>query len=64
MHSRKVITKEFLSLKWVSCLWFMVESGNHGSREICFSVQQHTVVIQGGMISNVGGAQYIFVPGE
>jgi hypothetical protein len=64
MHSRRDITEEFLSLKWASCLWFMVECGNHGSGEICFYIQQQAVVIQRDVISNVGGAQYIFELGE
>jgi hypothetical protein len=42
----------------------MVEFDNHGSGEICFSIQQQAVVIQCDVISNVGGAQYIFVLGE
>jgi hypothetical protein len=64
MHSRTAITKELLSIKWVSCLWFIVESSNHGSGEIYFSIQQQAVVIFRDMISNVGRAQYIFMPRE
>jgi hypothetical protein len=64
MHSRKAIAEEFLSLKWVSCLWFMVESGSHGSGELCFSGQEHAVVIPRDVISHAGGAEYMFVPRE